>query len=137
MMRFERETLGLGGIARRSDLRRMGLDDETVRLLVAHGRLVRVRQAWYALPDVSGDVARACGLGGRLACASALRFHGEPVDDDDVLHIEVPANAVARAPENGCSVRVHQPRHPSTGNRGVVDVEAARRQWERCGWAGR
>lgn len=137
-VRFERETVILGGIARRSDLRRMGLDDETVRLLVAQDRLVRVRQAWYALPDADVDAVRACGIGGRLACASALRFHGEHVDDDGVLHVELPANAVRRGLEDGGAfVRVHQPRRPSSGNRAVVDLDAARRQWERCGRAGR
>ena len=137
-MRFERETALLGGIARRSDLRRMGLDDQAVRVLVAHGRLIRVRQAWYALPEADVEALRACGIGGRLACASALRFHGEAVDDAGILHVELPANAVARRPEGGWErVRVHQPRYPSSGNRAVVDAWCARRQWERCGRAGR
>ena len=137
-MRYERETAALGGIARRSDLRRMGLDDQTVRILVAHGVLLRVRQAWYALPDAHTDAVRACEIGGRLACASALRFHGQPVADDGVLHVELRANAVARAPERGWeSVRVHWSRHPSSGNRAVVDAEAAWRQWEQCRRAGR
>lgn len=137
-MRYERETAALGGIARRSDLRRMGLDDETVRILVAHGGLLRVRQAWYVLPDAHLDAVRACEIGGRLACASALRFHGEPIADDGVLHVEMPANAVARTPDCGwASVRTHWPRHASTGDRAVVDAGAAWRQWERCGQAGR
>ncbi|MGW4927568.1 hypothetical protein ACWEOH_00330 [Agromyces sp. NPDC004153] len=137
-MRFERETAGLGGIARRSDLRRIGLDDETIRILVAHGRLIRVRQAWYALPETDADVLRACSLGGRLACASALRFHGEAVDDAGVLHVELPANAMARKLEGDWDhVRLHQPRSPSMGNRAVVDLCAAQRQWERCGRATR
>ena len=137
-MRFERETAALGGIARRSDLRRMGLDDKTIRIFVAHGGLLRVRQAWYALPDTHVDAVRACEIGGRLACASALRFHGVPVADDGVLHVEMPANAMARVPDCGSgSVRVHWRRYPSTGNRAVVDVDAAWRQWERCGRATR
>ena len=137
-MRFERETTTLGGIARRSDLRRMGLDDETVRVLVARDRLVRVRQAWYALPDADADAVRACAIGGRLACASALRLHGEPVDNNGILHVEVPANGMAREPRGGWgSVKVHWTRRPSRGNRAVVDLDAARRQWERCGLATR
>jgi hypothetical protein len=136
-MRYEQETIALGGIARRSDLRNMGLDDQTVRIFVAHGGLLRVRQAWYALPATHEDAVRACEIGGRLACVSALRFRGEPVADDGVLHVEMPANAVAREPEHAWgSVRLHWPRHPSTGNRAVIDVEAAWRQWERCGPAG-
>ncbi len=111
----------------------MGLDDEMVRMLVAYGSVVRVRQGWYALPHADPDAIRACRFGGRLACASALRFHGEPVEDDGVLHIEMPANAVGRALEGGRhSVRAHWPRHPSGGNRAVVDADAAWRQWERC-----
>lgn len=138
MVRYRQETAALGGIARRSDLRRMGLDDQMVRIIVSYGGLLRVRQAWYALPDTHVDVVRACQVGGRLACASALRFHGEGVADDGVLHIEMPANAVARVPESGwANVRVHWPRHPSTGNRAVIDAEAAWRQWERCSRAGR
>ena len=137
-MRFERETAVLGGVARRSDLRRMGLDDEALRILVAHGRLIRVRQAWYALPDTHADAIRACSIGGRVACASALSFHGEPVDDHGILHVEMPANGVVREPLGWLgSVKVHWPRRPSSGNRAVVDLEAARRQWERCGRAGR
>ena len=116
----------------------MGLDDQTVRILVAHGRLIRVRQAWYALPETDTDVLRACSLGGRLACASALRFHGEVVDDAGVLHVELPANAVARRPGGDWDhARLHQPRNPSSGNRAVVDLCAARRQWARCGRATR
>ncbi|WP_423190861.1 type IV toxin-antitoxin system AbiEi family antitoxin domain-containing protein [Agromyces ramosus] len=138
VVRFERETKALGGIARRSDLRRMGLDDEAVRNLVAHGRLIRVRQAWYALPGTDLDAMRACSIGGRLACASALRFHGDPVEDAGILHVELPANATARRLEGDWEhVRLHQPRHPSGGNRAVVDPSAARRQWERCGRATR
>ena len=137
-MRYERETAALGGIARRSDLRRMGLDDETVRIIVAHGGLRRVRQAWYALPDVQLEVVRACEIGGRLACASALRFHGEPIADDGILHVEMPANAVAREPKQGWgSVRIHWPRHSSRGDRAVVVAEAAWVQWERCVRTGR
>jgi hypothetical protein len=138
VMRYERETAALGGIARRSDLRHMGLDDQTVRIFVAYGRLLRVRQAWYALPDTHADAVRACRVGGRLACASALRFHGVAVADDGVLHVELSANAVARMPNQGWgTVRVHWTRLPSAGNRAVVDAEAARRQWERCGRATR
>ena len=136
-MRYERETAALGGIARRSDLRRMGLDDQTVRIFVAHGGLLRVRQASYALPGTNVDAVRACEIGGRLACASALRFHGEPVADDGVLHIEMPANGVAREPGHWEGrVRLHWPPHPSTGNRAVVDAEVAWHQWKRCGLAG-
>lgn len=136
-MRYERETAALGGIARRSDLRRMGIDDQAVRIFIVHGGLLRVRQAWYALPDTHVDAVRACEIGGRLACASALRFHGEPVADDGVLHVEMPANAVAREPRYAWGiVRLHWPRHASRGNRAVVDAEAAWRQWERCGVAG-
>ena len=136
MMMYERATAALGGIARRSDLRRMGLDDEIVRIFVAYGKLRRVRQAWYALPDADAEAVRACEIGGRLACASALRFHGEPIGDDGVLHVEMPANAVARMPEGGwAGVKLHWPRHPSPGNRAVVVAEAAWRQWARCGRA--
>lgn len=136
-MKYVRDMAAFGGIARRSDLRRMGLDDQTVRILVAHGRLIRVRQAWFALPGTHADAVRACRLGGRLACASALRLHGEPVADDGLLHVEMPANALAREPEQGWeSVRLHWPRHPSPGNRATVDAGAARRQWERCGEQG-
>jgi hypothetical protein len=143
-MRYIRETVALGGIARRSDLQRMALDDEMVRILVAYGSLIRVRQAWYALPDTHADILRACEIGGRLACGSALRLHGEHVADDGVLHVEVPANAVIHARLDGLAafdaqrnVRLHWARHPSTGNRAVVDVEAAWRQWGRCVRAGR
>lgn len=136
MMRYERATAALGGIARRSDLRRMGLDDQTLRIVVAYGKLRRVRQAWYALPDAHTDAVRACQIGGRLACASALRFHGESVADDGMLHVEMPANASARQAEGGwAGVRLHWPRHPSPGNRAVVDAGAAWRQWARCGRA--
>ncbi|MCP2369245.1 hypothetical protein BCL57_003431 [Agromyces flavus] len=111
----------------------MGLDDQMVRILVAYGDLIRVRQAWYALPGTQIDAMQACRIGGRLACASALRFHGEPIADDGVLHVEMPANATARELERGLgTVRLHWSRHPSAGNRAVVDVRAARRQWERC-----
>ena len=139
-MRFELEMAALGGIARRSDLRWIGLDDdELLRIMVRGGRrLIRVRQAWYALPDADPDAVRACRMGGRLACASALRFHGVPVDDDGILHVEMPANAVVRVSEGErATVRLHWPRRPSSGDRAAVDLEAACRQWRRCGDTGR
>ncbi len=116
----------------------MGVDDEFVRILVARGGLIRVRQAWYALPATHLDVQRACRAGGRLACVSALRFLGEEVEGDGLLHIEIAANALARRPdpESG-QVRVHQPRRPSRGDRAVVAIDVARNQWEQCGRTGR
>lgn len=138
-MRFEQEMAALGGIARRSDLRRFGLDDEMVRVLVGGGRLMRVRQAWYALPGTDSHAVRACRMGGRLACASALRFHGVAVGDDGALHVELPANGAVRWFEGGWEhvVRVHQPRRASPGDRAAIAVATARRQWERCGRTGR
>ncbi len=135
-MMWQHKTAEQGGIASVADLHAMGLTDVDIRMFAGYGSLVRVRRGWYATPDTHPDVVEACRLGGRLACRSALELNGEAHDDDsddDRLHIEGPANSVSRlAPDERDRVRVHWARRPSSGSRGVVSAEAARRQAVAC-----
>ncbi len=120
-------------MASTAQLHALGLDDMDIRISTWYGTLVRVRRGWYAQPHADPAAVEACRLGGRLACVSALKYHGEEVADDGRLHIEVPANAVPRPETVGNdAVRVHWARHPSPGDQAAVDAVAAHRQAGRC-----
>ncbi len=127
--------LALGGVARPADFRDRHCSDDDLRWGVRFGNIVRVRIGWYALPAVDPMVIEAVRLGGRLACASALAYlDGHSIGTaDHRLHIEMPANAVSRVPPDlAAGVRVHWARRPSAGDRAVIDVVSARRQWQAC-----
>lgn len=133
-MLWQRRLAAAGGVASAGDLHAMGLSDVDIRLFAGYGSLIRVRRGWYASPDADPLVVEACRFGGRLACVSALAFRGELVNHAGRLHIELPANAIVRVPDDQrARVRMHWARHPSPGDRAAVGVEAARRQALACG----
>ncbi|WP_188509104.1 hypothetical protein [Conyzicola nivalis] len=101
-----------------------------VRLVASYGRIVPVRQGWYAVPEVPKDSLRAWRAGGRLTCISAAVQHGLWAHDVDALHVRVAANAsrVERSPR----VVLHWSRAAVTGSRLAVSVEEALQTIRRC-----
>lgn len=117
------------GLVRTRELLAIGENDELIRIARNYGAITHVRQGWWALPDTPARELRAWRSGGRLACVSALAFHGVIHELGDPLHIEVAAASKgARVP----GVVVHWSRDQSDGDRRAVSVEVARRQASRC-----
>lgn len=78
------------------------------------GEVLRVRRGWYALPDASDELIRSVRVGGRMACATALRSYGVWVVSDSRLHIHVA--------ESGSRLRSQHDRFTPLGDRGVDGV---------------
>ena len=120
------------GLVRTSELIAIGENDELIRIANNYGAIIRVRHGWYALPGTSATLLRAWKARGRLACVSALAFHGVILDGGDPLHIDVAADSKgARSPD----LVVHWSRDQSNGDRRAVSVEVATRQASRCRFA--
>ena len=79
------------GLVRTRELVGVGIDEEWIRIARNYGKLIHVRQGWWALPGTPEMLLRAWRAGGRLACVSALAFHGVSLELGDHLHIEVSA----------------------------------------------
>jgi hypothetical protein len=52
----------LGGVAKKSELLRMGFTADHVRSGVKSGDIRRARKGWYTVPDLRESVFRAVGL---------------------------------------------------------------------------
>lgn len=77
------------GVVRRADLLALGVTRSQLDRLIGAGRLRRLRQGWYAVPQADPKVARAVALGGTLSCLSALRYYGVWVPHDHDLHVRM------------------------------------------------
>ena len=117
------------GLVRTRELLAIGEDDELIRMGRNYGAMIHVRQGWWALPGTPDVLLRAWRAGGRLACVSALAFHGVSLDLNDELHIDVPAGSAGAF---HAGVHVHWSQRQDNGDRRAVSVEVARRQARRC-----
>jgi hypothetical protein len=117
------------GLVRTRELLAAGEEPEWIRIGRNYGKLIAVRQGWWALPGTPDDVLTAWRAGGRLACVSALAHHGASLDTGETLHIELPKNSTGpRRPD----VVVHWSSDQANGDRRAVSVEVAHRQASRC-----
>ncbi len=124
------------------ELVRKGYPADHVRLLAEYGRILRVRRGWYACNDVDPLAIRACRVGGRLACVSALAFHGLCPAEAGRLHVGVPRTASRlrdaltykekSAGETEIAVILHWSRREPTGDRLAVSVSEALAQAHAC-----
>lgn len=90
-----------GGLVATHELLRAGCSSRQLSRLVAIGELVRVRQGWYALPDLERTLQGAARVGGILGCVSAARAHGLAVRPSERMHISVRhASARLRSPND-------------------------------------
>lgn len=84
----------LGGAARTATLTAAGATPGDISSALRRGTLVRLGRGWLALPDAPGEVTRALGMGGRVACISAARLHRLWTPrEDERLHVAVPRHA--------------------------------------------
>ena len=117
------------GLVRTRELLAFGYDDERIRMAHNYRLLVRVRQGWWALPGTAEILLLAWRAGGRLACVSALAFHGMSLELGDRLHIEVSAGSHGALKPGMC---VHWSTSQANGDRRAVSLEVALRQASRC-----
>ncbi|HEU0180929.1 MAG TPA: type IV toxin-antitoxin system AbiEi family antitoxin domain-containing protein [Agromyces mariniharenae] len=97
----------LGGVGRREQMIRAGVDDQMLRRAVRAGELERVRPGTYANSDLPAPIRSALRHGGVLACVSVLRTRGLWVLPlDEVVHVSLPPNGHARS-HPGCSCVQH------------------------------
>lgn len=76
-----------GGLATRAQLLAAGATVRSVASAVNGQRAIRVRRAWYALPDTEPDRVAAVALGGRLGALSAAASYGIWRGRDVDLHV--------------------------------------------------
>lgn len=125
----------LGGMATTSELRSQGIDRFQLDIALMYDCVVRVRKGLWTLPETEPEIVSARRCGGRVACVSALAFHGLlEATAEDGLHIEVPHNAsrLRHVEDRRRRIVVHWTRHPVGADRFVVPVAEAMRQFERC-----
>ena len=60
-----------GGVLSGARLDRAGFDRRTVGAEVRSGRILRVRNGWFAIPDAHPDVLRAVRVGGTATATSS------------------------------------------------------------------
>ncbi|GAA2037353.1 type IV toxin-antitoxin system AbiEi family antitoxin domain-containing protein [Agromyces tropicus] len=82
-----------GGALPYRALDEFGVSRAAVASAVRRGRLVQVRERWFAVPDAPVDVVRAVRVGGSLTASSVARLEGLWVRDDPLLHVRVPRSA--------------------------------------------
>lgn len=121
-----------GGIATTAELRASGVERSILDVLVMYGRVIRVRKGLWAKPHLPPDVLAAQRLGGRLACVSALAYHGviEPVPGP--LHVSAPEGVTKWRGRSARAAIRHWSRRVHTGDRFAVSAEAAWAQFALC-----
>jgi very-short-patch-repair endonuclease len=82
-----------GGLAPTHALLAQGWSGKAIARSIHRGRILRVRQGWYALPDAPTEWIAACRVGGRLTCISGARAHALWTSNRSGLHVAVPPNA--------------------------------------------
>ena len=123
----------LGGIASTAELIARGHQPDWIRMAVDYGRIIRIRRGWFAAVDTPTAAIEARRVGGRLACVSALVFHGVSIEDDPALHVAVAGNASRlRPPFEARAIVVHWQRGATAGGRLAVAVGDAWAQRARC-----
>lgn len=119
----------MGGLAATFELRRDGHGRDALATAVRRRRVIRVRQGWYALPDVDPTLLRAVRVGGRATCLTGLSLHGCWVPRRGALHVCVDAHTArlrtstdhrARLEARASGVRVHWRSAPDGGSRFIL-----------------
>lgn len=98
-----------------------------------YGLLLHVKKGVWALPTVDPLVVAGIRAGGRLACVSALAFHGVIETGTHQLHVSAPDGVVSWRPRGRREgVIRHWSRTPLPGDRLAVSAEAAWAQFALC-----
>jgi very-short-patch-repair endonuclease len=78
-----------GGLAATFELYAEGHTRARLSAAATSGAVIRVRQGWYATPDIHPVLLEAARVGGRLTCLSALDFQGYWSYPTPDLHVAV------------------------------------------------
>jgi very-short-patch-repair endonuclease len=111
------------GILTLAMLESIGIGAGRRATLLQSGKLIRLRNGWFARPDADADRARAVRIGGRISCMTALRQQGLWVMPDRRLHVAVR--------ENASRLRCPDDRHKRWDPRAHPDV---RLHWTERSW---
>ena len=82
-----------GGLAATFELHHDGHGRAALTTAAASGEIIRVRQGWYATPEIDSTLLEAVRVGGRLTCLSALDYYGYWTYPTADLHVAVDAHA--------------------------------------------
>lgn len=82
-----------GGLAATHELLARGYTQRNLGYAAATGRIIRVRQGWYCLPDADNTLQEAVRVGGRLSCISGAEHHSLWVRKTTNLHVDVTPTA--------------------------------------------
>ncbi len=122
-----------GGVATTAELARLGVDRQRLDIAVMYRRIIRVKRGVWALPSVAPEVIAAHRAGGRLACVSALAFHGIIDETETGLHIAAPSWVKKwRSRHTRDHVVAHWSRRQAAGDCLAVSVEIAWAQFALC-----
>jgi len=80
-------------VATRTQMLAAGAAPRDLTAAVRNGRLLRVREGYYAAPSADPGLLQAVRIGGKLGCVSALRRYGVWVPPHPFPHVVVEPNA--------------------------------------------
>ena len=121
------------GLATTAQLAAQGIDRQQLDIAVMYRRVLRVKKGLWAVPGFAPEALPALRAGGRLACVSALVFHGEIDDAGFELHLAAPLGVTSWHPHRRSrDVVRHWSRSPLPGNRLAVDSDTAWAQFALC-----
>jgi len=104
-----------------------------IDIAYGYGRIWRVRKGLWCLPDLDRAVLQSQRVKGRLACVSALVYHGVIDDADFDLHVSARVGQVSWHPiPSRPDVVRHWSRSPLDGDRFAVSRETAWAQFGLC-----
>ena len=89
-MDIARQIRDLGGLAASHELLALGWTYRSLSRLAAWGRIIRVRQGWYAEPTTDPTLLASWRVGGRLTCVSGARALHLAAPVETALHVCVP-----------------------------------------------
>ena len=139
MTPLQRHILAKGELIKTAELHTFGISRTGIERALADGEIQRIRQSWYARPDLPPDQARAARIGGQLACGSAAKTLGlwEPLIPGFHVCVEPDARGL-RSPTSDRTrlqgvpgVAVHWTGIDPAGTRTVVSVGGCLRQLKR------
>ena len=130
-----------GGLAATHELYSDGQTHRSLAAAVNAGRIMRVRQGWYLLPDTHPELVAAARVGGALTCLPAARMHGLWTTPTPLLHVTVPNEAcrlrnpldkTVRLGTGGHLVRVHWRKPVDKPGRLILDLSSTLADVIRC-----
>lgn len=124
---FATSALAAWGIASTKSLHAAGVSRVLIDISVSYSTIRRICRGWYASLDASELAVRARQAGGRLACVSALEYHGVGPPAGE-LHIDL--HRSSKGPREGALA--HWSRSRLEGDEVAVSVAEARRQAASC-----